>query len=347
MKTDEAKTTNDNGDEPIDLPGRRFWAHREGRPLRTLHLDRDNPRIRHATMEADSKGKTLTEREIEEMLWAEPSVKALYRGIINSGGTDRLWILDDGTVKEGNERLVCFRKVAENLAKRGGESAFPPKVVERLRANVADVPCLVFPEDVTASEIDILLARQHVSGTDPWPAFDQAAHVYRLNHDDGMDVAVIGENIRKSKPWVYQKIKAFEWTRDYREMYPDAPITDFSFFEELYKTRARLKDVGFDIEEPENLRKVWKAVKGGEITWAIDVRRLPKVMENRRAREKFLAGDVQEAFESLVDIDPGQFSPRLKAIAAAREQMKKVTREDMEAIRKHPQYQRVIRELRE
>ena len=44
---------------------------------------------------------------------------------------------------------------------------------------------------------------------------NQAEHIYRMYQLDGFPIQTIAETIERSRPWVYQKLGAFTWTREY------------------------------------------------------------------------------------------------------------------------------------
>jgi hypothetical protein len=121
-------------------------------PLDLLHLDSNNVRFKHLLRE------NLTEKEMEEEIWADNEAKSLYRQIKFAGGLSEKPFVqsqsDGYVVKEGNMRTVCLRKL-RNAVKEGRE--------EIPLENIKIVRCIVLPDNMEA-DIAVYLSRVHVSG---------------------------------------------------------------------------------------------------------------------------------------------------------------------------------------
>ncbi len=312
------------------------------RAVSSLRLDPQNPRIRHHQSMLENGVPTLTEDQIEEILWKNEAVKRLYQAIIASRGlSEALYIMDNGRTVEGNERLVALRKLQKNLE----AGNFTGKEAEDLSYVVENIPCKILPSDITQGEIDVLLARMHVSGKDEWPALNQAAHLHKMHHEDGLTVEDIAQILGKSPPWVYQKLQAYEWTQKYLERYGKDRITDYSFFEELYKIRNKLKEAGLDTDTSDGIRTYQDFVASKVFSMAIDVRKLPKLLKNEDTRQYILGGHGRKAMEMLSQVEPSEFSPRFAALERAKEQLTKMTREDLQMIRDNPAYSRLLADV--
>lgn len=336
-------TASETKKEVITILRRPLEIEHATRAVEELRLDPLNPRIRHEQAVRETEGLTLTEEQIEEILWKDEEVKRLYRAIVASRGlSEPLYITRNGRTVEGNERLVALRKLRSNL----DAGHFPDDESRELRDLVAHISCKILPNDITQTEIDVLLARLHVSGKHEWPALNQAAHIFRLNEEDGLTVEDIAEVLGKSKPWVYQKLQAFRWTEAYRDVYGQERIRDYSFFEELYKIRKKLRDTSFDVDEPENMEAFHRIVADRVLKGALEVRKLPKLLKNEETREYLLKGQGRKALQKLPVVDPSEFSPRFAALQRALDQLGKMTREDLVMIRDYAAYRKLLEDVR-
>lgn len=331
--------------EPINVSGRPLLFRPTTMPVSRLRLDPANPRLRDLALRAEAEGKPLTEAEIEKHLWENPDVKRLFNSIVASAGlSEPLWVYEDGRVPEGNERLVCLRKIARDL-KGDGRRKFTEANVPRMEELVAKVPVKIVPNDVTDADMDILLARLHVTGKDEWPTFNQAAHVYKLNHDDGISVERIAELLAVSTSWVYMRLKAYEWTKGFLDASGTRDLSVYSKFEEAYKVKAKLRKNGLDLDKEEDMESFRKMISSGHLAWAIDIRKLPKMLEREETRKLVLDGKLKEAQEKLPELDPSEASPRLAAIVKAKEALGKLDRDDLRLLKENKPYQLLLTDL--
>src|SRR6266705_653211 len=264
--------TNSTGTETVTIYGRPILVKNEKRQIDQLRLNPDNPRLRHELLLGS---RVLTEQEIADLLWNEDRTKKLYQSILGSGGIQNpLWVNETGTTIEGNRRVVVARRLKANFDSgqlKGPDATVAEEVVK-------NIPVKVLPNNVGVKEIDVLLAREHISGKYPWPAVDQAEHIHRMANQDGFPVETIAEVTERSRPWVYQKLTAFEWTREYLKSNARGNITDYSFFEKLHKVKSALKKkASFDVADTRDRTYFHSLISGGKITMAIQVRDLPDI----------------------------------------------------------------------
>jgi hypothetical protein len=302
-------------------------------PAEKLRLDPENVRFRHIK-------KVLPDRDMEKLIWDEPDTKMLLKAIIASGGlSSRPIITPDGVVKEGNRRTVCIRKIRELISK--GELDHLSE--ETFKA----VECEMLPADISQKEVDIYLARVHVSGVKEWDALNQAEHIWRMHQDRGMTFDEIRDLLGISKGKIVQKLRAFEWTVDFMKARPDkADIKKFSFFEELYKRPALRKWVDND---PTALPKFfnWVAAEKFNITGARDARILPEILENKDALRALDGprGDMRQALALLQEGRPELSSPTFEAVSAAIKALKSIGREEYRSIPEKPPQVKMLKEL--
>jgi hypothetical protein len=254
------------------------------------------------------------------------STKRLYRTILSSGGIQNpLVIRESGTVIEGSRRTVVARKLKSNLDSGAlkGEEAIAAKAI------IESIPVKVLPNDISEKEIDVMLAREHISGKYPWPAVNQAEHIYRMHHVSGFPIETIAEVTERSRPWVYQKLTAFEWTEKYLKSNPRGSLEDYSYFEELYKKATALKKVAsFDPDDPKDRDHFHSLISTGKIPMAIDVRKLPLVLTDSEARKVLEEEGIERAWITAKTKNPRVASPTFQAIAEATEALQTIPRNE-------------------
>ena len=313
-----------SGIETITIFGRKIRVKNETRRVDQLRLNEDNPRLRHEIFL--KKKEVLTEDLLEESLWKMDSTKRLYRTILSSGGIQNpLVIRESGTVIEGSRRTVVARKLKSNLDSGAlkGEEAIAAKAI------IESIPVKVLPNDISEKEIDVMLAREHISGKYPWPAVNQAEHIFRMHHVSGFPIETIAEVTERSRPWVYQKLTAFEWTERYLKNNPRGSLEDYSYFEELYKKATALKKVaGFDPEDPKDRDHFHSLISTGKIPMAIDVRKLPLVLTDSEARKVLEEEGIERAWITAKTKNPRVASPTFQALAEATEALQTIPRNE-------------------
>ncbi len=329
------------GTETITIYGRRVSLKSETRSVDQLRLNPDNPRLRHEIFLR--KREMLTEEELEEAIWKMDSTKRLYRTILGSGGIQNpLYIKESGTVIEGSRRTVVARKLKSNLASGAlkGEEAIAAKAI------VESIPVKVLPDDISEKEIDVMLAREHISGKYPWPAVNQAEHIYRMHHISGFPIETIAEVTERSRPWVYQKLTAYEWTEKYLKSNPRGSLEDYSYFEELYKKATALrKEASFDPDDPKDREYFHRLISGGKIPMAIDVRKLPLVLAEPEARKMLEEDGIERSWITAKTKNPKIASPTFQALAEATEALQTIPRNEYLDIGQDPAKKQLVFEL--
>lgn len=315
--------TNNPGTELVTVYGRTVQLKSEKRNVDELRLNPDNPRLRH---EYFLGSKTLSEKQVEDLIWSKDTTKKLYQAIMGSGGIQNpLYINTAGTVIEGNRRAVVARKLKSKLDAgelQGRDASVARTIIE-------NIPVKVLPVDITVKEIDVLLAREHISGKYPWPAVDQAEHIYRMAEQDGFPIETIAEVTERSRPWVYQKLAAYEWTKNYIKSNPKGTLTDYSYFEELHKNKSALKKIAnFDPADSTDMQYFQTLIAAGKLPMAIHVRHLPTILADKDAKKILDANGVEKAWISVASKNPQITSPTFQAVVAATEALHKIPRDE-------------------
>ncbi len=303
----------------------------ETRTLSSLTLDPENPRFRHERL---IHGKMYTDEELEAEIWKENDTKELFNAIKASGGlTEAPIITDGGLVKEGNRRVVCLRHL-RNQVNSGKIPAFK-------KGHFDNVSVKVLPKDIPSLEIDVLLARFHVSGRKEWAAINQAEHIVRLTNEEGLTVERVAELLGKSKPYIYEKKYAYEKMLEYLKEHPDRTINDFSYFTELYKKKKEMERVGLD----EDLLTDWIAKEKFNDEGARDIRELPAVLDNPNAKKAFLDKGMKAAKIELAKSDPSIGSPTFGAVRDTIKALREMPKNEYEGIQENKGKLSLLKEL--
>ena len=210
--------------------GRKVAAKLVTVPIRQLRLNPGNPRVRLRVSDPD-------EVEIEEWLWREEGTRSLYNEVKYSGGLSEKPIIDSKlVVLEGNRRTVCLRRLDDQV--KNGE------LTGYVEDNFSKVQCLMLPEDVDPKDVELLVARAHVSGKKEWSPLNQAEQIYEMVNKYGMTSKEITNALSLGPHSVELMLKAFNSTMEYGGLYSHLDnkwIHKFSYFYELFRSR-RLQD---------------------------------------------------------------------------------------------------------
>ena len=240
-------------------------------PLSKLKLDPNNVRFKHID-------DPMIDEQIEEFIWRETDTKSTLREIKFSQGLSELPYVkkisdSEYLVIEGNRRLVCLRRLHDEISSRKEKNIQIEKIDPQ--------QCYVFPENTDDATLAIFLARIHVSGKKDWPSMNKGIHVNDLINKYGYDWDQVIQATSIGRNTISQMLKAYETTKQYQKKYPDDEswLHRYSHFLELYK-RRNLKDW---IDNPKYLEKFMQWVNNGQIPMAIQVRKLDKIILEKDA----------------------------------------------------------------
>jgi hypothetical protein len=301
-------------------------------PLDKLRLDPQNVRFKH-------HDKLMRDVEMEDLIWQESDTKELYRAILASGGlSEKPLVTLDGVVKEGNRRVVCLRKAKVDL-KSGKINDLPVHTFDKVDVEV-------FDEHITPAEVDLLLARIHVSGKKQWAALNQANHLYGLYHDRGYSYEQIREYLGVGKAEVMRKIQAFKATRDYMQATKSKNITDYSFFEELYKKRELASIFDGDPGFRDNIYK-WIREGKFDFTFSRDMRQLPEVLKDPELKAAFEKKGMAAAQFEAQKKNPALASPVFKAVESALTSLREMPRDVVRGLADNNRQVELLKNLRD
>jgi hypothetical protein len=320
--------------DEIVLGGTRVQVRGQDLPLSSVKLDPANPRVANTVaVNQYGQGEEM-QRQLQELLWADPDVRSLYQSILaNRGLVERIIVRANGVVAEGNCRTVVYRKLAEN---------FPTDPTWRA------IPARVLPADITDRQIAVLLGELHVGGKNQWSPFEKAGHIHKLFHQHGLTQDEIAKLLKTSKTAVNHNIRAFSAMKDkyLREFPGPGAVRKFSHFLELYK-KPELRD--WVTDDPAALDHFVRWVGTGKIGPGMEVRELVDIVVNPRALQAFVGGGADAARKILERDRPELTSPLFKLMIEMTKAIDGARLDDVTKVRgdKSGSAKTIVRELKE
>src|SRR5713101_4178589 len=171
----------------LTIQGKNIPYSRTSVPTEECELDPSNPRIQFLI---GQRAGSVSENELDELIWEKDPVKALAQSILQNGGVYEPIIVqrngngDKYLVREGNCRTVASRHLLEQ---HPGDARF------------MTMPGMVFDVDLTEEDLAVLLADMHVAGKIRWDAYEQAKHVHDLYQLYGKTFEWLSDHLRLSK----------------------------------------------------------------------------------------------------------------------------------------------------
>lgn len=274
-----------------------------------LHFFEDNPRV--ATIVSEHLGN-VTDEIIDDALWQRNETRKWFRQIQKDGGLIHPLIVYKNKVLEGNTRLCCYRHLYQ-------ESMDP---VWR------QVKCNIILDELSKDQIYKLLCTEHIQGKIDWDAYDKANMFRKMKEDENMTLDKISELTGDSTANILYKIRA------YRLMVENGVIDKekYSHFEQLV-LNGDIREIK-NQSDPHIEDKVIRAIKSGKIRTAPDVRLVGPIWKHKGARNRFLSGkeDVQQIYHDLKAKAPMTDTPLMNGIEDVIKRVRKLTREQREAI---------------
>jgi len=312
---------------------RKIEASLETVPLTKLKLDPTNVRFKHLD-------KNLSQSEIEQLIWDEDDTRDLYREILTSRGLTDPPIVDaEYVVKEGNRRIVCLRRLSEEAHKHE---------LKGISEDEFDsVQCIVLPLSMPQKDMDLYLAREHVSGKKQWAALNKARHIYdlhevhKMNYDDIRDYLSIG------KASVIRMVEAYKGTVAYGKKDPKDKdwVRKFTYFDELYKKPELKKWLS---KNADNLDRFSQWVAEGKFPDHRSIRSLPEVLVDKDAVSKIesKSGSMAAAIAVLAEKDPSLTSESFRNIKVAIDTLRNIPRQEFIAAAHNGARLKMLKDLR-
>ena len=262
--------------------------------INSIELDKDNPRIKrmleiYETIGSREIALALNNPEGENTTSYEAlkeSIK-ISKGIIHPILVNKVG--DKLTVIEGNTRLQIYKEFAKNDHENKATGLWD------------SIPAMV-TENMEQEEIEAIRLQSHLVGARDWEPYSKAKYLYNLSEVEMLPldriIALCGGNARKNQ--IITFINGYKDMENYysEKMKANGDIPNpkvFSYFEELQKNSAKdaitYNDYTFDDFAD------W--VINENIETAQSVRKLRKILNNKKARNKFLQTNVGEAMKIL------------------------------------------------
>ncbi|MBU4397973.1 MAG: hypothetical protein KKE86_01420, partial [Planctomycetes bacterium] len=280
-------------------------------PIETLRYYSSNPRIFSILKHFGDK---VSQEQIQSELWKLDSTKDLFHDILNNGGLVEEILVRGVEVLEGNSRLCAYRHLLKKAKEKGNQDAIDRW--SRIRAKM-------LPPDVSEEAVFAILGILHIRGKAKWLPYEQACYLWRQSREFRKTYKDLADQIGASKVTeadVKNSIEAYT-------MMEKSRITDpnkFSYFFEYVKSR-KIKEAAESLPPDQELDRLFVGwVDNEEIPKAENVRDLPLILHDKKARQTFLQkkGSFEDALEIAKDRHPeakSSFYNKLKKATEALE----------------------------
>jgi len=301
-------------------------------PIAQLRLNPNNPRIARRLPSSD-------ETEIEDWLWQEEGTKRLYNEVRYSGGLSEKPIVDSTlTVIEGNRRIVCLRKL-DSQAKNDELQDYSADAFEMTQ-------CLMLPPETDPKDVDLLVARVHVSGKKEWAPLSQAEQIFDMVNKHNMPRSEVASALSLSSQRIEVMFEAFRATLEYGDHYHDHEgkwMHKFSYFYELFR-RPTLRTWAKD---GKNFAQFMELISGEKPKLSIGshVRDLGAIITDKKAYGLLLSDGFERAFEVL-KAKQSKIDRYTKTLEEASEALLELTR-DPEKLARDRRRTRVLGDIKQ
>jgi hypothetical protein len=270
-----------------------------------LRYYEDNPRVYTLV---ESLGIRGDQAAIERELWNLPTTKELFQLIKANGGLLEEIIVSLNRVLEGNRRLCAYRKLQEIDPDPDGKERW------------SYIPAKVITSEISNEDIFILLGTLHIKGKVEWKPYEQAGFVYRMKHEFGKDNDQIAAMIGLKKHNIAQMLKAYELMKEKNVEDQEK----YSYFLEYFKRPefSKLRETTPEIDD-----EVANEIIAGRIPKAQDIRRLPAILGDKRARHEFLeqGEEFEKALGTAHQRHPEHIDTFYRAISDVRDRLKEAS----------------------
>lgn len=259
----------------------------------SVEPDRSNPRIRHlleiykgnvdyhqialaldVTSQSDPTGNVTTADKLRNSILANRGI--MQPIIVNEVAQGKYVCV------EGNTRLYIYRSFLD----------------EKVAGHWDKIPALVH-KAMQDDEVDRIRLQAHLVGPRPWDAYAKAKYLWELQFKELMPLDRIVALCGGKKSEVVQSIRAYTdmetYFRPLFEEGEDYDIERYSGFVELQnqKVKDSILHAGFTLED------FAKWIKDSKFTSLQQIRLLPAVLPNKKAREVFLKKGIKSAVELI------------------------------------------------
>lgn len=267
-------------------------------PVSSIELDTSNPRIAQSL---EMYGDNITSEDIALALSngsgeGTTSYDGLFESIkFNKGIINPIIVneVKEGKyiVVEGNTRVQIYRELG-----RADTSGLWDKI-----------PALVY-SGMTSEEIHEIRLQAHLVGPRNWNPFSKAKYLYELSEKNYLSIEAIvslcGGKEKRSE--ISKSINAYKDMMQYYKPITDTGeylfnTSDFSYFVELQNNSV----INALVACGNNKTDFSQWVLDQKLVNAMNVRKLPKVLANKNARNVFIKDNMNEALQFVSVADQG------------------------------------------
>lgn len=235
----------------------------------------DDQRIRFALQTAtEGSSSTSSYRSLKDSVRAARGISV---PIVVSPEGDRFICID------GNTRLAIYNELHD----------------ENAPGDWTTINCLSLDEP-SQSDIETIRVTAHLVGAREWPAYEKARYLHHLREVEFMDYDELIARCGGNKTTITRQIDAYhDMNKFYRDVKSDDAfrVDRFSGFEELQRPNVKqsIFDAGF------NLYDFGRWIRYGQIYRLADVRKLPLVLADDKAKSAFIEGGPH-SIEGAIEI---------------------------------------------
>jgi len=294
-------------------------------------LDPSNPRVSFSMRQLDDEERG--DPACTLLLTSQEDTEGLKRSIILSGGVQEpIYLRHDGTVAEGNRRVVAVRAAKEE---------HPDNPAFRT------MPAWVIPKGTPESIVQDLLNEIHLGSVRGWAPYEKALQMRALVKS-GLIEAEVAERYRMTSNDVRHHIEAanfmdklyFPITTDPTDPEHRSKYSYFLEFEKngrIQQHREGMKDL------PERFAR-W--VRDGRVDTGMKVRKLPKILDAKEAVRLLEVDGFDAAEEYLSENNPREQEFYL-LIEKARARLSKMSIGEMIEAKQCPERMEILTALHE
>jgi hypothetical protein len=266
--------------EEINLRGVLLRLKHTRVPVSSLDFDPDNPRLRYA--------RNLNPGVSDvDLLFQENDTKWLKADIKEKGLLDPPYVKEGHNgrhvVGEGNRRLACLKSLAEEF----------PEDPRFLTVQVR-----VLPPETTEAQLALLMASFHVAGKLQWKAHEKAGHIHHMMNVLKIPEEELKTTLHMGAPAIKRAAESYRvlsetFCKIDDGRYAKEAEGKWSFFAEMMKDKNLRKK---HEENPGWAEGFSRWVGERRVPNAEDVRALPDILSQARARHLFETLPVEDAF---------------------------------------------------
>jgi hypothetical protein len=155
----------------------------------------------------------------------------------------------------------------------------------------------IIPDDTTDQVVFSILGTWHIKGKAQWDTYEKAAYLKRMNTDYGYSYDDIATSISQTERFVKDNIEAHDLMVK-NDVYT---LEKFSYFYELVKEKNKKTNSEIFKKDPKIINRVIETIKNDDtMKRAEDIRNLPKILHDPKAKRAFLNDEV--SFNDAFDI---------------------------------------------